>query len=381
MINHPELLHAIIQLSREQSTPFYLYDTALIRQHCQTFLDIPYAHKSIHFASMANAHPDFLRTVKEAGIRVFVNSLGHLQTIRDAGFQGEEIVFTASAMTAQAMQEVVQCGAQLNLDSPGQLALWQKLFPAKPVGLRCNIGDKVKPYSNYAGCFIGSQSRLGFADAELQAIADKDLIRGLHLYVGTDIFDVKYFLDCYRELIALSELFPKLEYLNFGGGFGVAEDGSQTFDFAAYGGAVTTLMEEVSHRRGRSVRMYLEPGRIIGGAAGYFVCRVTDVKPRNGQMLIGVDASSAQFSRPLMYPECAHNPVVVLRQGQLLQDQPLHTASVYGCSTYSRDFLVRDTLLPEVVPGDVLILGHAGSYMASSYTQFLGFVKPPEFFV
>jgi len=166
--------------------------------------------------------------------------------VQKAGFVGDEIIFTSSALDKTTMSKISESGAQLNLDSPNQLKQWQNMFPDIRVGIRCNIGDKVEPYSTRAGFFIDKQSRLGFTVEEMQSIGNKSFIRGLHLYVGTDIFDIKYFLNCYTELIELSKIFPNLEYLNFGGGFGVSEDGETNFDVRTFGVKVTELMQKAS---------------------------------------------------------------------------------------------------------------------------------------
>jgi diaminopimelate decarboxylase len=375
------ILEFINSRSNRDFEPYYVYNSAIIREHCRAFQQIAYANKAIHFASMANIHPEFLRIVKEENTGVFVNSLIHLDAAISAGFREKEIVFTASGLTNKAMMAAHDHKVQVNLDSPGQLERWQQLFPGEAVGLRCNIGDSVQPQASHVGCFIGKESRLGFLPEELDAIQDKSIINGLHLYAGTDIFDVDYFIRCYSELIRISEMFPAISYLNFGGGFGVSEDNHIHFDMARYTAEVSRLMNDFSEKRGRSIRLILEPGRIIGGESGYFVCQVSDVKKRNDVLLVGVNASTAQFSRPLMYPDVASHPVVVVHNGVAISDGPLQNTTIFGCSTYSRDLFLKNRLLPEIQTGDTLVFGNAGSYSASSFTQFLGFPKPAEFFL
>lgn len=381
MILKKEIIDFINARAEKEFDPYYLYDSEIIRQNCRIFQNIGYTNKSIHFASMANINPQFIHIVKEEKINIFVNSVMHMQIAQQAGYSKEEIIFTSSALTEKTMRSAHSCGVQLNVDSPNQLALWMKLFPEEPIGIRCNIGDKVKPYSTHAGFFIGAESRLGFTREEIDQIADKSIIKGLHLYVGTDIFDTNYFISCYKELIGIAIDFPKLEYLNFGGGFGVAENGERKFDILEYGIRVTELMSEFSRRRDSTVRLILEPGRIIGGKAGFFVCNVSDVKKRDDNRLVGVNASTVQFSRPLLYPEIANHPVMIIRDGVQHTAVPFHTTSIYGCSTYSRDLFSTKALLPELEIGDIVVLGNAGSYSASSYCQFLGFPKPEEYFI
>lgn len=373
----PEIAFALNRGVQDRTLPFYFYDSAHIARQCRLFADIPYADKSIHFATMANAHPEFLRRTRAAGINVFVNSLSHLSVAQSIGYEGREIVFTSSGMSDDLMRSVRASGAVLNLDSVGQLRQFWRLFPDAPVGLRCNIGERVTPRKTHSGYFLGRESRLGLDLPELEALADHPNIEGLHLYLGTDLLDLSYFRECYEVMADLALRFPNLCYLDFGGGFGVAaDDAGADFPMAEYARLITELMERLSARRGHAVRLLLEPGRIIAAEAGYLAVRVTDVKLRHGRQLVGVNASSAQFTRPLLYPEESRHPIFRLsgESGELL------STSVFGCSTYSRDFLSHEAWLPHLEEGEWLVLGLAGAYCASSFTHFLGFEPIEERF-
>lgn len=376
-----KILEFINSKNEEEFDAYYVYDIQKIRDQCRIFRNISYQHKSIHFASMANINPHFLRIIKNENVNIFVNSILHLHAALEAGFHGREIIFTASALNVKTMKYIEKLDVQLNVDSPGQLNQWQNLFPEKTIGIRCNIGDIVKPYSTHAGYFIGKDSRLGFTREEIQQIECKSKIKGLHLYAGTEIFDIDYLINCYMELMEIASDFQDLEYLNFGGGFGVSEDGETQFNFPEYDARVTELMNDISLQKGKSIRLILEPGRIIGGESGYFVCSVTDVKPRSGKQLAGVNASTVQFPRPLLYPDVARHPIAVIRNGVQINTDKTMPATIFGCSTYSRDIFSNHTELPGLHIGDIIVFGNAGSYSASSHMQFLGFPKPEEFFI
>lgn len=371
----------IRKLSNSIDAPFYIYDTNRIRQNCQRILDIPYSPKFIHFAMMANSAPQFLKIIKEAGLRIFANSIAHLDTALKLGFRNKEIVFAASAMDKSTMRKVASSGAYCILDSLGQLDQWRSLFPGKNVGMRCNIGDLVVPKKTLAGYFIGRESRLGLTPDALKKIKGDSNITGLHIYVGTNIVDIDYFLECYNHITQMAVCFQGIQFLDFGGGFGLGEKSPDEFDMQIYGKRVTDLMNKISAKVGRSIQLILEPGRIIGGDAGYFVCKVTDVKRRDNHLLIGVNASCVQFPRPLFYADSAYHPVTIIHiHGSPLSRSRL-VSSICGCSTYSRDFLARNVLLPVPSIGDIVVLGYAGSYCATAYTHFLGFPQAQEIFI
>jgi diaminopimelate decarboxylase len=373
---HASLIDHAVDLARHEATPFYVYDTERLRETCRALRGLPAAPR-VYFATMANAHPRFLAVIRDEGLGVFVNTMGHLRTALEVGFEPSEIVYTASGMSEALMREVQATGAEVNLDSLGQVARWRGLFPGQPFGIRCNIGGRIQARETRAGFFVGPQSRLGLSADELDQVAGGPDIHGLHLYAGTDILDIAYFESCYRALLELIPDFPGLRYLDLGGGFGVPGPGQEPFDFEAYGALVATIMDEAERLAGRRLDLVLEPGRIVGAEAGAFACRVTDVKHREGRQLVGVDASSAQFPRPLLYPESAWHPHRLLPADE--RDPGKVVASqVYGCSTYSRDFLVWEGALPAAQPGDLVLLGQAGAYCASLRTRFLGFPPAPE---
>lgn len=381
MLLQNHIFSSILDHIDSHQQPFYLYFKNQIQNNCNLFKQIPYENKSIHFATMANINKDFLKIVKDENISVFVNSMIHLQATQSVGFKDKDIIFTASAMDLETMKYVKENGIHANLDSLEQFKTWERLFPGTPAGIRCNIGDEVIAHKTHAGYFIGKDSRLGLTIDEIKSLEGNSNVSGLHMYVGTDISDIEYFLVCYEKLSEYASLFPQLEYLNFGGGFGIEEDGKNNIDFKEYGIKVRELMNEVSKKAGRSIRLILEPGRIIGGNSGYFICKVSDVKKRDNQIFTGVNASTVQFPRPLMYPDVARHPVAIIRKGKQVINEAAINTSIYGCSTYSRDYFLKDALLPETQIGDILVFGNAGSYSASSYLEFLGFPKPAEYFI
>jgi diaminopimelate decarboxylase len=375
------LIEKIWAFADSEKTPFYIYDTKKILENCREFLTIEYTPLSVHYAMMANSNPQFLKLIKQAGLKIFVNSLIHLGMALDLNFRGDEIIFAASAMDKPSMKRVKSSGAKLVLDSIGQFELWQSLFPDTGIGIRCNIGELVVPRKTNGGYFIGKQSRMGLTMDEISSLKGNPCISGLHIYVGTNISEIDHFLDCYQHVSNLAGLFPKLEFIDFGGGFGSGEKIAKVFDISTYSLKVKELMNNIATKIGHKISLILEPGRIIGADAGYFVCKITDIKMGNNQQLIGVNASSVQFPRPLFYPDSAYHPVLIVNKSNIATDKTESLSSIYGCSTYSRDYLARDMQLPQANIGDLVIMGQAGSYCSAAYTSFLGFPKAEEYFI
>jgi len=346
----------IMELTAKKNGPFYIYDTNGIRERCRQFMNIPYNNKIIAYATMANTNSKFLEIIKSEGLSVFVNSIPHLRKCIEMGFTPENIIFTSSAMDRETMKEVNKCDCIINLDSTGQVKTWTEMFPEKKIGLRCNIGSVIKAKKTRAGYFLGKRSRLGLTIENIKSI-NKENINGLHLYPGTDISDINYFKECYNRIIELSAEIPNLDFIDLGGGFGVKSKGRKDFDIESYSDLIAQLMNGLSNRLNRSIKLILEPGRIIGSESGYFVARIIDIKKRWGHQFIGLNASTVQFPRPLFYPDDSYNPISFMNKhtGSKLK------SSIYGCSTYSKDYFVGNLALPELKLGEIIIFKNAGS--------------------
>ena len=187
-----------------------------------------------------------------------------------------------------------------------------------------------------------TNQKADFSIEEIKQISDKSKITSIHVYVGTDFTDITYFMNGYSALIKIAKYFPNLNSLNFGGGFGVSENGEKTFDIDEYNSQLNKLLEVASKNLGRDLSIILEPGRIIGANSGYFICNVSDIKKKDNSILVGVNASIAQFPRPLMYPDLALDPVKVVRDGKVLSGKEQHVSIIYGNSTYSRDIFRKN---------------------------------------
>lgn len=358
----------------DEKLPLYVYDSERVRSQCRRLKEIPYQNNAIHFASMANANPEFLSLIRNEGLNIFVNSIKHLELAIKTGFSNNQIIFTASSLSFEMLDLLHEKKIAVNLDSIAQLEYWVANYPDTPVGIRFNISSD-KAARSRAGYFIGEKSRLGI-DAEYIPEELKKHVNGLHIYVGTDIMDVSYFLHFYELLSERAGDFPNLEYLDLGGGFGISE--KEEFDFTGFGSKLTEMMTGLSTKLNKSIRLILEPGRIVGADSAFFMARVLDIKERGDKKIVVLDASTAQFPRPLIYPDESHHPLKIFSPEGDLKNGNSVKSMVVASSTYSRDIFNVEISLPEVQMGDIAVFGNAGSYCASMYTEFLGYEKAKE---
>ncbi len=87
-----------------------------------------------------------------------------------------------------------------------------------------------------------------------------------------------------------------IEHLDFGGGVGIAYDGGVAPDPTDY------VRRIVRAAGGSGLKLAIEPGRVLVGAAGVLLTRVVDVKQFPGaRRFVVLDAGMTELMRPALY--------------------------------------------------------------------------------
>lgn len=369
--------HVVAAVAKEFGTPCYIYDESLVRRNAARFGRLAYANRAVHAASMANNNPELLRLLHSLDFGVFVNSTKHLKLALDCGFAPEEIIYTSTGIRRSDLELIAELGVHVNIDSLGQLKAFGEIAPGQSCGIRLNIDE-----NSLGNVFIGIESRIGLLEAEipeaLEIAARHNLtLVGTHVYLGTNIVSLETMMAGVARTLELSDQLADLTYVDLGGGFPVPDMDVPEFDYEEYDRRISAMFEEYSAKRGRDVRLVLEPGRALFGDAAVFCTSVLEVKDRPDRRLACVDASATLLPRSMFYGE--YHAVEVLGR----DDEPVYLkpTDVVGSTTYSRDFLAKGGKLPEVREGDVLAFRNAGSYGYSMISQFLGQDMPREVLV
>jgi diaminopimelate decarboxylase len=204
-------------------------------------------------------------------------------------------------------------------------------------------------------------------------------VAGVSVHIGSQITDVAPFAeavarvaDLVRELRADGH---KLEYVDIGGGLGIAYQGPDV-DFADY---VAEYARAVSKAlRGLNVHLLLEPGRAIVGPAGALVTSVLYRKENDGKRFLVVDAAMNDLMRPALYG-AYHEIVPAVRSKDPLAKS--ESVDVVGPVCESGDFFARDREMPRVEEGDLLAILDAGAYGMALASNYNTRPRPPEVLV
>jgi diaminopimelate decarboxylase len=293
---------------------------------------------------------------------------------RRAGFQPSDVVFTGVGKSAPELEAAVALGLKaINVESAGELARIEAI--AERTGTRARVAVRLNPdIDALSHPHISTGRRIDkfgvpTDDArELLATLDGrphlDLV-AVHVHVGSQITSLEP-LRRAAQFVAgvadeLQQAGRRLEYLDLGGGLGIAYDGCHEVGPGEY---VSTLLQEI---RSTGLPVVLEPGRTIVGPAGALIGTVIDLKPRDatGEFAV-IDAGMTELLRPALYG--AFHRIEPLRPGA----GPARQYEIVGPVCESSDVVGHDRELPALAVGDRLAILDAGAYgsaMASNYNR------------
>jgi diaminopimelate decarboxylase len=356
-----------VELAREFGTPAYVVVEDDIRARAREFKHAFAARSDdfeLHFASKAFPCTAVLRMLREEGLACDVASGGELAIALKAGFDPARIHLHGNAKSERELAEAVEAGVgHIVVDNHTDIDRLERLVPdgvVQPVQLR--VAPGVSPDTHPSISTGGPNTKFGFglqtAPAAIERLdaSAKLHLEGLHLHIGSQIYDVGSFRTALEAMAHLATH----GMVNLGGGLGVAyvapEHPPSIEEYvAAKVGAVRDVM-------GPDVRILDEPGRALVANSTVTLYSVETIK-RNVDVYVAVDGGMSDNLRPMLY-------------GARYEAQ---IASRFGGGTYchlvgkhceSGDLIVRDAELADPQVGDVVATPATGAYgyaMANTY--------------
>ena len=367
----------LTQVCQQFGTPLYLYDAdVIIRQIEQLKSAFTYPKLKFKYAAKALTNVSVLKLIRQQGIDLDVVSIEEAHIGLEAGFSAQQIMYTPSGVPFAEIDEAIALGIQMNIDSlPLLRYIGERYGNTIPCCIRLNPDIRA---GGHAKISVGhNESKFGVALSQLDlavAIVEEYgiIINGLHIHTGSDIKDPEVFVQGAKRLYAAARHFSDLQFIDFGSGFKVAyKEGDVATDIPQLAQLMEESFREFCEEYGQELEMWFEPGKFIVSDSGYLLTEVTVVKENPGINFIHVNTGLNHLLRPMMYD--AYHEIVNLTN----PDGPLQPYQVVGyiCET---DNIGENRMLPQVRPGDILIIKNAGAYgfsMASNYNSRL---RPAE---
>ena len=381
-------------IAQTYPTPFHIYDEAAIRANARRLKAAFAWNKGFHeyFAVKAAPNPYLMQVLREEGFGSDCSSMAELILSEAVGNVGEDIMFTSNDTPDAEFQKAKELGAIINLDDITHIAAVERACGALPELMCCRWNPGPLKGGN---AIIGKpeEAKYGFTTEQLfEAYAQmkaKGVKRfGLHTMVASNELDPQYIIDTAKLLFdRVVEISQKVgitfDFINIGGGIGIPykpEQTAQPLEVIGAGieEAYRTHLIEKGHP---DLKLYMECGRCITGPFGYLVSRVRHIK-KTYRTYVGLDACMSNLMRPALYG--AYHHISVPKYGTAgttyteKAEVPLMTCDVTGSLCENNDKFSIQRAIPEVEPGDLLVLHDAGAHGHAMGFQYNGKLRSAE---
>ena len=361
------------QIARDVGTPAYVYSEAAMRRQLQLFSDafqqVPHV---ICYAVKANSNLSVIGRLAKWGAGFEIVSGGELFRVIRAGGSSKKVVFDGPGKTVEEIRDAFEADILFfNVESAAEADLIVET--ARQTGRRARISLRTNPdVDPGTHPYISTgmrEHKFGIALDEARELYRKLKGRpeieivGVTCHIGSQITQ----LGPYREAIqSLREFVMKLredgiqlQYLDVGGGLGIAYNGEEAPSILHYAELVIRATKELG------LTLVLEPGRVLVGNAGVLLTRVNFIKDQGDKRFVIVDAGMNDLMRPTLYG--SHHQVWSVTETSATQ-----VADIVGPICESSDFIAKSRNLPAFQPGDLAAVMSAGAYgfsLSSNYNS------------
>ena len=370
------LSRQVAEKLRVYETPFYLYDTSLLRQTLDSVVSESgkYGYK-VHYAIKANYDDRLLAIIREYGLGIDCASGNELRKAIEAGFDPKGIVYAGVGKRDKELRYAIgQRILAINCESVQELEIVDALSAetgcVTDVALRIN--PDIDPKTNHCIDTGQADSKFGISYEEVLEHAQeirklKNLnIIGLHLHIGSQIRELHVFENmCNKVNVIVDNLAAlgfDLRFVDVGGGLGINYDVPENEPIPNFA-SLFSIVHNHLHVGGREV--HFEFGRSIVGECGELITSVLFNKTTaTGRRLVVVDASMTELIRPALYGSY-HNIENITSQ-----EEGHGKYTIVGTAGESTDVFDENVSLRKTRRGDLLALKSAGAYgmsMASRY--------------
>jgi diaminopimelate decarboxylase len=378
-----------IELAREFGTPAYVVAEEDLRARARAFVQAGRGagHEELHvvFASKAFPCTAVLRTLAGEGLWCDVASGGELHLALHAGFAPERIVLHGNAKSEAELRMALRRRVGLividnfdEIDRLGGLVSEGALDGGGPQAVLVRVTPNVRGETHEKISTGQADSKFGFGMDEVGAAIERVRgvaglsLEGVHAHIGSQLLDLEPFRREVAQLAALGERGGSEAFSTWdlGGGLGVAYTADQSPP--AIEEYVGTLVEAAREHLPGHRRLLIEPGRALTANAGVTLYTVQSVK-RNVSTWVAVDGGMSDNLRPMLYG-AVYEAHVANRPGGGTR------CVLAGKHCESGDVIVREALLDDPRPGDVIVTPATGAYGYAMANNYNGVPRAPVVF-
>lgn len=376
-------------LINQYGSPLYVMSEGHIRKQFNTLktkMIDKYENALPLFASKSFSCIAIYKIAKEYGVGIDCVSAGEISIALKAGFDPKKIYFHGNNKLPSEIEYALQNGVNhFVIDNFYEIELIEEIAAKLNVTVKGLV--RITP-GVYAGGHdyirVGAKdTKFGFSSHDntylkaIKKVIDAPHIdfTGIHCHVGSQIEDIQAYVLAMNKFVDISyEIYDifgiVIEELNAGGGFGIQytkSDKPLEFDLV-----VSTIMDIIekgfAKRNLKRPKVLVEPGRYCVGNAGITLYTVGSYKNiPDIRDYISVDGGMTDNIRSSLY-QAKYDAIIANKAGQKAD----HLVTVAGKNCESGDILIKDIMLQDPQPGDILATFSTGAYhysMSSNYNQ------------
>jgi diaminopimelate decarboxylase len=193
-------------------------------------------------------------------------------------------------------------------------------------------------------------------------------MQGVHAHIGSQLMD----LEPFRRMVVQLTGLGRFGVWDMGGGLGVAylKDEAKPPEIEEYVATIVGAARESGVEE--SAQLKIEPGRALTANACVTLYEVQSVK-RNVSTWVAVDGGMSDNMRPMLYG-ARYEAHVADRFGGSM------SCVLAGKHCESGDVIVKEALLDDPRPGDVIVTPATGAYGYSMASNYNGVRRAPVIF-
>lgn len=378
--NNPE------DIAREYNTPVYVYNEDIIRSRMSAVSKVitkyPY---TANYSVKANTNIHILKLALEEGINCDAMSVGEIKMLEAAGFPYERIFFVPNNVSDAEMNYAIERNIMTSLDSLSQLEQYGNLNPGGKCAVRINPGVGAGHHEKVVTG--GKKTKFGISEndiPEIFSIATKYnlTIAGINQHIGSLFMQPDPYLDAVSNLLRIAKQFKNLEFIDFGGGYGIPYhklDDEKEYPMEDFSKRLEPIIDAFVKEYGSTPLFKSEPGRYCVAEGSVILGRVHATKENSGKTYVGTDVGMNVLVRPSMYD--SWHDIEVIREGKVVSRENLLETNVCGNICESGDLLAKDRMLPEIEKGDLVCVLDTGAYGYSMCSTYNSRPRPAEIMV
>ena len=361
---------------QQLQTPFYYYDTELLRKTLQAINTEAAKHEGfvVHYAVKANANPQILRTIRQAGLGADCVSGGEIEASLRAGFPATKIVYAGVGKSDWeinlGLDNDIFC---FNVESIPELEVINELAAQR--GKTARVAFRLNPNvgaHTHANITTGlAENKFGIAMRDMLSVIEEAKtmqhikVVGLHFHIGSQILDMGDFEALCNRINELQNLLEQhrivMEHINVGGGLGVDYQHPNRVPIPDFKDYFDTYAKKLKLRPGQT--LHFELGRAVVAQCGSLITRTLYIKKGATKQFCIVDAGFTDPIRPALYQ--AYHKIE-----NITSEETAQSYDVVGPICESTDVFAKHIDLNACRRGDLLAIRSAGAYgeiMASQY--------------